>query len=370
MSVGKRKLTSRFVAIAALVLVIVLGIAEYRFSFGETSNYIRFYSMPPSFLNKADGITLNIHGKLNEFVSIEHYRINNRQRIQSRTGSPRLNENEFVIEFLAEDLNAGENILNVTIVNLLGSKRQVELVFNYDSTPPKLPVLINWTNTSLESQDGQWEKVKKGGQVLVRPVPGTEGYDRILLASGAFKGSRRVESIVTFVKGAKSNKLFGFGIIPLWGGHADSTRNSPRRGWKYGLGWYYSKEKGIGVEFSDKVDDEKHITLSKYTKFKPIPGKRYKIVIDSKQILSARGEHLTYFQTMTWTRLDSNQPPISVELYDKRNEPFGDFQYSVALLAHRAQVEFNSVTISVLEPIIVGAEKASSSHNILVKEVN
>ena len=352
------KIAPKAMAISIIAIVIAVGFVESQFQQAQTTELIQFYPMPSVFLNKADGLSLNIHGKLDETVSIKNYRINSGQERMPRADSPRIKDREFVLEFLVDDLQAGKNKLKVTISNMLGRKREVDLSFEYDATTPHLPLVISWQNASLESQDGQWEKIQRGDQVLVRPIPGTEGYDRILLASGAFKGSRRVECTLTFVSRDSSAKLFGFGIMPLWGGHTDSTQLSPHRGWKYGLGWYYSKDEGVGLEFADKIDDDQHITLSKYTKFNPAPGERYKIIIDAQQVLNEHGDHVTYRQTMTWDTLNSNQEPITIELKDDRAEPLKDSHYAVALLAHRAQVEFGPVKVSRIAPIILANQSA------------
>ena len=342
--------------LAVLVGSIIIVSIEALFNFAEEDQLIRFYQVPDKFSKKADYLTLNVSGELalpRRLTSIKSYKINGQRWNLPQTRNSRIKGREFVLEFFAEDLKPGVNKIAVKVENLFGSERIVSISVNYDDTLVELPEGVDGHSGSLEPQDGQWEVVETNHQDVIRPIPGTEGYDRILLASGAFKGGRRVEATMRFVGQASESEDFGFGILPLWGGHPDTLNRSPRRGWKYGLAWYYNPEGGIGIEYSDKFSAERHIRVAKFSKFLAIPGSRHKIIVDSHQTVNKQGQHLGYRQSMTWYALDSKDQLIKMELDDTREQPLAHIHYSVALLAHRAQVEFWDITITPLPPVII-----------------
>ena len=246
--------------------------------------------------------------------------------------NPRTPGDRFTLEFGSDDLVPGSNV-----VHLRAGDESRSLRFHYDDARVFLPREVDWRDAPLDVQDGAWERFENGDETFVRPVPGTEGYDRVINLTGAFEGARRIEFDVVFRRETEPGRLFGFGVLPLWGGHRD-TDVLPRRGWRYGIAWYYSKQQGIGVETSDKLGGDDYTAATSYEKFALVEGTRYRVVSE------AHREDDGWRLRMKWWAAEEAEPRDWIELDDHgKRLPHGE--YSVALVAHRCQAEFGSVRI-------------------------
>jgi hypothetical protein len=203
----------------------------------------------------------------------------------------------------------------------------------------------------LEPQDGIWERVTANGEARVRPKPGFEGYDRILLVTAPFEGGRRIETSVVFRRSTAPDGLdWGFGVLALWGGHPDDWTTLPRRGWSFGLGWYWSKPGGVGNEISYRRGPGTPRWVNGYRDFAPVPDQEYALIIEAAPELGPRGEHLRYRQRLKWWPSGRSEPAEWQELSDAQGVRLPEGEYAVALLSLRAQVEFGPVSVSALPP--------------------
>ena len=189
----------------------------------------------------------------------------------------------------------------------------------------------------------------------VRPKPGFEDYDRIVIAAGAFPGGRRVTTDVVFRSFKDDARAFGFGVLPLWGGRPDDPQYSPRRGWNFSIAWYYSTYKGVGEEFSWKKGNEPPRWTSSYRNFDLQPGVRYIVIAEAREVLDANGRHKKYHQRMRWKRNSDGETPW-IELSDDEGGQIPAGEYAVALVAHRCQVEFGPVRVEALAPDSIAAQ--------------
>ncbi len=292
--------------------------------------------VPDTFARRAGDLTANVCGVYTGHAPLQ-YLLNAgewRELDPRRSANPRFFDHRFSLELMPEDLRRGTNSLR-----LLGDGVDRFLTFRYDDAPVAVPVNVDWRSTPLDVQDGAWERVDVDGETWVRPVPGTEGYDRVLNVTGAFADGRRIEVDMTFRGETHPGRLFGFGVIPLWGGHRDVEEQLPRRGWRYGIGWYYSKQDGIGVEFADKLGAEPFDSTTASELAKIEVGETYRTVVEAVPDFGG------WILRMKWWKHGDDEPTHWIELADHgKRLPPGD--YSVALVAHRCQVEFGPVRVN------------------------
>jgi hypothetical protein len=188
--------------------------------------------------------------------------------------------------------------------------------------------------------DGEWR---------VRPVPGSENYDRIIAVTGAFAGGRRVETDLIFRSNAFGQVTFGFGVLSLWGGHPDDPGVSPRRGWNYGLAWFFSHHKGVGIEFSYKYGNAPIQCVSSYRTLNLAINHRYFLIAECWPELDTSGRHLRYRQRMKWWGEGEPAPDEWIDLADTEGAPIPAREYSVAIIAHHCQADFGPVVVTPLE---------------------
>ncbi|MDZ7289969.1 MAG: twin-arginine translocation signal domain-containing protein [candidate division KSB1 bacterium] len=309
------------------------------------SSLIQIFHAPMCFTRRAGDFTANICGIFNAEVTRAQYRLNSGSWRKLGQALPRVPLPLFTIELSADELRSGINHLEI-MAAANGYKPETKWVqFEYDPSSITLPIRVDWSSPEFEVQDGHWEPLAVDGGWRVRPVPGSENYDRIIVVSGAFAGGRRIETDLIFRYNVSNEQPFGFGILPLWGGRPDDPGVSPRRGWNFSLAWYYSHYQGAGSEFSYKHGDAPPKWVSSYRDLTLSPNIRYFLVVECWQEFDAAGHHQRYRQRLKWWAENEPAPAEWIELADTEGCPIPPREYGVALIAHRSQVEFGPVLI-------------------------
>jgi len=310
--------------------------------------------LPKRFSRRFGELTANVSGTVSSQVQQAKYQLNNGKWLDVGQGTPRVPEPLFTIEMRAEDLRPGKNNLKIEVTTERGESETKDLQFEYDPEPISLPVKVEWSDADLEVQDGYWETFSDNGEWRVRPKPGFEDVDRILSVTGAFPGGRRVETDLIFRSSELEEadlKLYGFGIIPMWGGHKDEVGITPRRGWIYAIAWFHPYRNGGGVEFGYKDGDTPKKWVDSYRKFEPEPDVRYFITAESWPELDKDGKHLRHKQRMKWWKEGESESDEWIEVTDTEGAPLPSGEYAVALIAYDCQVDFGPVTVtSITQP--------------------
>lgn len=344
--IGLKALYSRRAFLTTRALA-AMGIARGRN--GSDRSPIQIFHAPKRFTRRAGDFTANICGMFNAVVKRARYRLNAGAWLELGQTPPRVPSPLFTIELSAAELQAGTNALEIEAT---AGGRQTEmksLQFEYDPVPITLPTRIEWSDHDLDVHDGHWENVVIGGRNCVRPIPGTENYDRIIVVCGAFAEGRRIETDLIFRYHTDAERPFGFGVLPLWGGRPDDPRVSPRRGWNFSLAWFYSHYSGAGSEFSYKYGGEPPVWISSYRDLTLEAGRRYFLAIEVWPEQDAAGRHARYRQRLKWWPENGRLPDEWIELSDTAGAPIPRREYGVALIAHRCQVEFGPVAITPIE---------------------
>jgi len=320
---------------------------------GSERSLIRIFHAPKIFARRADDFTANICGTFNAEVKHARYRLNAGAWLKLGQAPPRVPSPLFTVELSAAELRAGRNSLEIEAA-ADGNKPELKVIrFEYDPTPITLPIKVDWSSHDLDVHDGHWENVVIDGRNCVRPIPGSEDYDRIIMVCGAFAGGRRIETDVVFRDHVVAERPFGFGVLPLWGGRPDDPGVSPRRGWNFSLAWFYSHYNGAGSEFSYKYGDAPPAWISSYRDLTLEAGRRYFLVIEAWPEDDAAGQHCRYRQRLKWWPENRPVPDEWIELTDTEGAPIPPREYSVALIAHRSQVEFGPVTVAPCKPSVL-----------------
>ena len=302
---------------------------------------------PASFSRRAEPMTVNVCGTLSSLVRRLEYQLNGGHWVGVKGGPPRVLDGHFIIELHSELLRPGRNELRIRAYAYGRHRAEVKSVpINYDPSPVKLPLVADWSSGEVESYDGEWESFMANGERRVRPSPGMEGYDRIVLVTGAFPGGRRIETDVIFRR-ATNEARHGFGVLTLWGGHIDEPGVGPRRGWLFGLVWYSSRYNGVANDFSRKEGAGAVCSLTSAKGVSIAPGQRFNIVVETWPEIDADGLH-RFRQRMKWWSAGKPAPEYWVELSDTARV-LPDQEYSVALLASRCQVDFGPVSVTPLQ---------------------
>ncbi len=306
--------------------------------------------LPPVFSYRTGDVTANISGRLLFPVSEIRYQVNGDRWHVARQEGPRVRKPLFCIEIDPRELLSGRNTVQIAAWSKFGGTIRLLRDFHYNPAPVRLPLEVTWTSLrDLEVESGIWETIGAGSGGRLRPKPGFEDYDRIVVATGAFPGGRRVSTEVVFRSCASRRQPFGFGVLPLWGGRRDDGAYSPRRGWNFGLAWYYSHYKGVGAEFSWKKGKEAPRWVASYRDFELEPGVPYRIIVEVRDLLDPGGKHRKYHQRVQWRKQSDGDGPW-IEVSDDQGAPLPPGEYAVALMAHRCQVEFGPVLVEPLPP--------------------
>lgn len=296
------------------------------------------------FARRYGDFTANVSGRLACSVQSARYRLNGDAWRDIRHLEPRVPPRHFTIELSASELREGVNTLIIEAVARDASTARESHQFRYDSHPITPPFVVDWHDYDLDVQDGPWERIRDGQIWRVRPLADTEKYDRIIVVSGAFAGGREVETEAIF-RYASGKRLFGFGVLPLWGGRPDSRGGSPRGGWNFGLSWYYSKYEAAGLEFSYKDGDDAPDWIASYRNLTIERDAHYCLRIQCGPFSDATGRPQGFVQRLKWWKQAESEPEDWMEIRDTEGAPIPSGEYGIALITHCCQVEFGPVTV-------------------------
>ena len=317
----------------------------------EDPALIEVLHAPDRYERRAGDFAASLTGRLSADVRSAEYRLADGPWVSIAQGPPRATPPGFTIELLPEDLGVGRNALELRAAGPGGRIQTLRHAFDYDPTPIDLPREIDWARAgALDVQDGAWEVIEDAaGVAWVRPLPGTEDYDRIVVVTGAFPGGRRVETSVVF-RAPPERRGWGFGLFPLWGGQPDPDPVRPRRGWRFGLIWYSSTHGGIGTEFSEKIGGAEPAWVGSYRDFSLVPDTVYRIVSETRPVRDGAGALRAWRQRFKWWRQDEVEPTYWLDVEDRAGAEMPDGEYGVCLFTLRTAVEFGPVRVSPLEP--------------------
>ncbi|BAU63263.1 hypothetical protein STA3757_06230 [Stanieria sp. NIES-3757] len=333
----------------------------------QSKSLVNVFQPPKHFSRRHGYLTANICGYLTPKAKYAQFKLNDGLWHKLPQGKPRAPGYLFTIELKEEELLVGKNTLTIEATNKKDQPEITYLTFDYDPTPISLPIKIDWAvNSELESQDGYWETVSINNNWRVRPKPKFEEYDRILNVTGAFAGGRRVETDLIFRNtgwlGWRGVRDYGFGILPLWGGHVDPEEIYPRRGWSFGIAWFYAPRRGLKNQqapfleagFAYKNGGKRNQAVGNSLPFEPKTGIRYFIISECFPEVDSEGKHRCWRQRLKWWAEGESEPEEWIESTDEIITKQGNQnllpsgEYAVALLTYRTQVDFGSVTVTPL----------------------
>ncbi|WP_425092186.1 hypothetical protein [Tropicimonas sp. S265A] len=344
-----KQILQRLLIAAFASVVVGLATLEATFLVGPEHLVARFD--PPGVIGlKTGDLSANLNGERGVFGRLHDgtvFRANNGGWRAFVEKSPRLSSGAILLEVPSDQLIPGLNEVEVVFTSFLGLTRQINVPFEYAPEPVSFPISWDWSRDMAEVQDGVWERRETAEGWRLGPVEGAEGYDRLVLVAPPFDGPRRVTVDVTFRK--NTGRPFGFGVIPLWGGHNDPDARSPRRGWEYAIAWYYDVQNGFGVELSRKDGARPHTTVRKYDARDIVEGETYRIIAEARGPLDVTTGSAGYSLRMQWAHPASGQISDWIELTDA-SVPVTDQPHAVALVAHRAAVDFGPVFVERIKP--------------------
>lgn len=333
--------------LVAAALFLAGRVARETFGSGE----LVVFHAPSIVTRKVPPLTANITGRWSGDEPIR-YRLNGGAWETLVPALPRMPKPWFSIELDPDALLVrGDNQLEIH-----AGPRTESLHFAYDPSPPALPMLVDWSKLGgreLEAQDGVWETVLADGEWRLRPVPGTEDYDRLLCITPSFPGGRRVECDIVLRRATQPDQLMGVGVLPYWAGHPDDPGVRPRRGWSFAIGWYYTLYGAIGMEFSRKQGGEGWRWVSAYRNDFMRPNEPYRCVIEVWAERGRDGKARRYRARMKWWPAAEAEPADWQELVDRPGGALLEDEYCVALNAHRCQAEFGPVRIRAVPDVVV-----------------
>ena len=316
-----------------------------------TMPLVRMQTPAERFSRRSGDLTVNLCGALSPLARSARYRVNGGRWHVLRGEPPRNYAPFFTIELEAAELRPGANELLIEASGYARLRPSVtRLQFEYDPSPVRLPIVLDWKGRRVEVEEGLWETYGAGGEWRARPKPGYEGYDRIAMVSGAFAGGRRVRVEMVF-RGRAGSGPFGFGVMPLWGGRPDAAHDGPRRGLLFSIAWYSQGFEGVGQQFSMKKGGAPAVWHACSRNFSPRPDSRYVVVAEAWPMHDAAGRPAGYYQRMKLWVSGQQEPAEWVELVCDEGKPLPSGEYAVALIAHRCQVEFGPVLVERLGPV-------------------
>ncbi|MEM7200600.1 MAG: hypothetical protein AAF628_10065 [Planctomycetota bacterium] len=327
----------------ATALVIGSGAAA-TFAWWWTKEPMLDVQHAPAVVTRRSGeLSANLCGTAFRRASLR-YRVNEGDWTDLAQTDPRSPAPWWTIELLPKVLREGINDVEIHASAVGRTAATERLTFEYDPAPLSLPTLVDWRQP-LEVQDGHWEVVEVDGERRVRPVPGSERYDRILLATGAFAGGRRVETDMVFRGFRPWQTWAGFGVLTLWGGHLDQPGRFPRNGWLYAVAWYM-KPYGPWCEFSVKQGDGARVDAFTGNGIAdPHPDSRWSLIAECWPETDGRGEHVGYRQRMKLWPSGEPEPAEWLECSDRGGARLPAGEYAVAVVAHECQVEFGPLRV-------------------------
>lgn len=348
----------RGLVLAALTAV---GLLLLAWPFYRSIALVRLDPLPAVYERRAGSLTANVQGRFAWTVTEARFRLNDGAWHEVGRGLPRARFPRFIAEIPGSELRPGENRLEIEAQAPGHPDERVERSLRYDPAPPALPRTETWQDASLDVQDGSWQTYRaEDGGWRVRPTPGFEDYDRILLVTGSFPGGRRVETDVVFHEMSRRSPHddFGFGVLPMWGGHPEPTSFRPRRGWSFGLAWYWQKHYGHGLEFSYRNGDINGGWTNTYREAPVESGQRCRIVVEAWPERTPAGAHVAYRMRLKWWPAGEAEPAAWQELRDVSGAPLPPGEFGVGLLAYYSAVDFGPVTITPLADRVVEPDAA------------
>lgn len=316
-----------------------------------TTPLLTIHHAPKRFGPRAGAFTANVTGVLSRRVTSARWRLDDGPFRPLLHSPPRVRAPDFVVEMPAGGLETGEHRLVIEAHSWLRPTERRVVTFAYDPEPPAAPVVRRWTaDEELDVQDGVFQRVRRpSGEWWVRPVPGTEGWDRTIVASGAFVGARRVTTRLVFRYATADRGRFGFGVFPLWGGRPGDGDPRPARGWRFALLWYYGALEAIGAGFSERIGDGAPLWVTNYRDFLAEPGRIHLLLTETWPERTGEGGLRWWVRAKWWPRGEP-EPRAWLAVSDDQGAPLPDLPYGVALFAHHSQVEFGETVIEPLEP--------------------
>jgi len=301
------------------------------------------------YARRAGDFTVNVSGALSPLARMARYRLSDGDWLPIGRGGPRVEAPFFVIELDARRLKPGAN--HVTIETYAYGQwrpHATRVQVNYDPSPVRLPIAIDWTGGQLDIEEGYWETVEVEGERVARPKPGYEEYDRIAIVAGAFAGGRSVQAEMTF-RGPIGSRPFGFGVLSLWGGRPDAPGGALRQGWLHAIAWFYSPFNGVGNQFSSKHGSRDELARESFRSYPMKPGVRYVVYVEVWPRIDARGRPAGFHQRMKWWVKGEPVPDEWIELSCAEGDPLPAGEYGVAIIAHRCRVDFGPVIVRGLD---------------------
>lgn len=345
--------------LSGLATCLLGGLGYLSFEYGDFSQGkpgVKILHMPAQYVARSGHLTVNITGEITgarrDKKTAIQYQLNDGDWITIPQDELRAPPPNFTIELHPQQLKQGKNCLSFSTdevelpprddaVTDNSSEKQNAGCFDYG-----VQTQYDWTRGALEVQDGHWEKVSRDGIDLLRPAIGYEGYDKIVLLSEPFSGSRRITARMKFIERQGKYKPYGFGILALWGGHPDEMDVFPRRGWAYGLAWYYSLAKGVGAEIATKYADQPFFQTRSYRSYDVTNNAFYHVIVEA---IAATPANENYQLRMKWWAEGDEQPEGWLHIDEAAGKRLPNQAYAVAALAHRAQVEFYDIDITRLD---------------------
>ena len=313
----------------------------------RTKPLILLFHQPADVSRRCDEYTFNVPGELSSLVFSAKFSLNGNTWRTVHSGQPRYPAPQFCLEFHHQDLIEGKNLLKIEAKAPLGRRQLIEYQFSYSQHQRQPRDCIWGEYTELEVEDGYWETTHIDSEWRVRPVPGYEGYDKVLLLSEPFGGGRRIETDMILRKVIPSTE-WGFGILPQWGGRPDSEGILPRRGWLFSLVWYFNRYKGYGAEFSERNGIEKAKFNTAYKSSSIEESRKYSVITECRDEKDDENQHIRYVLRFKWWPSDENEPRDWVSLDDKSGWKLPEREYAIGLVCYNCQVDFGPVYISTL----------------------
>lgn len=342
--------SKRWVLLAGSVVLIAAIVSTVpwlveRFNPRSADPSIWLDRLPDQVGPRSDDLTLNVSGILGPEQRAE-WQWNEGEWSPVGQAQPRAPAPEFIIEIPADQIAAGTtNTLGLRIGRQNGETTQYEHRFNVgsDSTPGAMVP---------EPHDGVWDW--QPDLSAVRPRPGHEGYDRVFILNPQISGGRHLRVKIAFDKSTQrwTHRLrygpqYGFGLVPLWGGHPDPEDVRPRRGWLYGLAWYYAREEGFGSEAANRSGGDPIEVVKQYGGWSPAADSG--IDAYATPVKSEQGDFLGWCLVSVLSSSDGDIRPAPL-FVDPAILPERD--YAAALIAHRTAVTFSEISWQPLDPLI------------------
>ena len=341
---SKRRTT--WILLAAILLIVVGGYLAY-----ARAPLITLYHAPETFSRRSGHFMAHITGTLMPVVGKGYYRINGSAWQPIRHFAPRVPKPDFVIEMSSEELRAGRNELHLRAEALARPAEEHLIVFSYDPSPIRAPFTVDWSSPDLNVDDGFWERFQRNGEWRVRPKLGFEGFDRILIAAGAFRGGRRIETDIVFQGRRETWRRwmgwelpFGFGVLGLWGGRPDDPNVRPSRGWHYAMTWYYSFYNGVGMQMSNHYGPKPDRWLRTYRSYPVRIGVRYNVVLEFTREVFGEAKEPRFVQRSKWWAEDEPEPVEWLQIRDIAGL-LPDQEYGIALMAYNSSVDFGPIHV-------------------------